>query len=126
MGAITINARTLKTDSERRDGAIGRMILKSETNEFITFTPTQITGLPSTIQDDIEQSFLMVGNLSIAGVVREVTFDVRGTISGDTISGKATSKILYKDFDLTIPKVPMVARVEDEVFLTFTFVAQKA
>ena len=50
---IRINARTLKTDSQNRNTAIARFILKSESdaNEFIVFTPRQYVGLPENLQE---------------------------------------------------------------------------
>lgn len=52
LGDISINARTLKTDSEKRDGAISRLILHSDKpeNEFITFSNAVVTGLPTEIK----------------------------------------------------------------------------
>jgi polyisoprenoid-binding protein YceI len=48
LGTIQINARTLATDDERRDRAIANRILLTDAHEYITFTPTAITGLPAT------------------------------------------------------------------------------
>lgn len=127
VSAIHINARTLKTDSDRRDGMIGRMILKSEENEFITFTPTAVTGLPSDVEIGQEYEFTVTGTLSIAGTSKEVSFDVVGKVDSETeLSGTAKATILYADFGISIPKVPMVASVEDEVYLTLSFVAVKS
>jgi hypothetical protein len=45
-GEITIDAPTLKTDSENRDRAVGRFILESEKpeNRFIIFKIDRLTG----------------------------------------------------------------------------------
>jgi len=123
---IRINARTLKTDSTRRDGMIGRLILKSEANEFITFAPQSFSGLPENPQVGQEYSFTTLGTLSIAGTSRDVTFTVRAKANSESeIQGVATSSVNYTDFSLTIPSVPMVASVEEQVDLTFSFVAVK-
>lgn len=127
VGTISINARTLKTDSSMRDGMIGRMILKSEANEFITFTPKSFSGLPTeTPKVGQEYSFTTTGTLTIAGTSKEVTFSVRAKANTESeIQGVATSSINYPDYSITIPKVPKVASVEDKVDLTFSFVAVK-
>lgn len=126
VGTITINARTLKTDSTMRDGAIGRRILNSEQNEFITFTPKTSTGLPTSFEVGKEYSFETTGILTVSGVSKDVTFTVTARATSESeISGAAKATIKYADFGLVIPKVKMVASVEDNVDLTFTFVAEK-
>lgn len=126
VGTISINARTLKTDSEMRNGMIGRMILKSEENEFITFAPKSFSGLPESPVVGQEYNFKATGTLTVAGTSRDVTFDVKAKAASENeIQGTAVSVIDYKDFTITIPKVSRVASVEDKVTLTFSFVAEK-
>lgn len=84
VSTISINARTLKTDSERRDGAIARLILKSEENEFITFTATSVSGLPEKPVLGQEYPFQVIGVLIIAGTAKETTFDVQATMVSET------------------------------------------
>jgi polyisoprenoid-binding protein YceI len=85
-----------------------------------------VTGLPEKPQVGEEYAFKMTGTLTVAGNTKEVTFDVEATMNSETeIQGVATTSVNYKDLNLTIPKVPMVASVEDQVDLTFTFVAEK-
>lgn len=126
VGTISINARTLKTDSTRRDGMIGRVILKSEAHEFITFTPKNFSGLPTAPVVGTEYVFDVTGTLTVAGTSKDVTFSVKAKANSENeIQGVATASINYPDFSVTIPKVPMVASVEDQVDLTFSFVAKK-
>ncbi len=126
ISTISINARTLKTDSQMRNGAIGRMILKSEEHEFITFTPANTTGFPEKPEIGVEYSFQVTGTLTIVGVPKEATFSVKAkAVSENEIAGSATTTINYKDFSISIPEVPFVASVEDNVDLVFTFVAEK-
>lgn len=126
VGTITINARTLKTDSEMRNGAIGRRILKSEENEFITFTPKTSSGLSEKPEIGKEYSFETTGTLTVSGVSKDVTFSVIAkAVSDSEISGSAKATIKYADWGLVIPKVKMVANVEDNVDLVFSFVAEK-
>lgn len=126
VGTISINARTLKTDSEMRNGAIGRRILHSEENEFITFTSKSSTGLPEKPEVGKEYTFQTTGVLTVSGVSKDVTFTVTAKAASEReIDGSAKATIKYADFGLVIPKVKMVASVEDTVDLTLTFVAEK-
>ncbi len=124
IGAILVNARTLATDNQMRDRAIKNRILFTDANEFITFTPTQIVGLPDNVSVGASFSFQIVGDLTVRDVTHPVTFNASITPLSETrLEGLATATILYADFGLAIPQVPSVASVSDEVKLEIEFVA---
>ncbi len=128
LGTIKIDARTLKTDSSNRDGAIARLILNSEKteNNFITFKPTNVTGIPGDAKAGVSYDFKVTGVLTISGVSKEVTFDTKAMATAEgTIEGTATSVIKRADFKLTIPNIPFVANVDEEVDLKLDFVLRK-
>jgi polyisoprenoid-binding protein YceI len=124
VGVIQVNARTFTTDSDRRNGAIRNFILNTDQYELITFTPTSVTGLSGAAQAGQSFTFQISGDLTIRNVTRSVTFNVtaQGT-SASQITGTATTTIQRSDFDLTIPSVPNVANVGEEVTLQIDFVA---
>lgn len=125
IGELKVNARTFKTDSSRRDGAINRMVLKSENpgNEFITFVPTSVVGLPEQGVAGREYTFATHGMLTVAGVTKPASFTIKAqyTPSGE-LQGTATSLIKRGDFNLIIPSVPFVANVGEEITLKVDFV----
>ncbi|MGQ9611917.1 MAG: YceI family protein [Chloroflexus sp.] len=124
VGVIQINARTLTTDNEFRNRAIKNAILRTNQFELITFTPRVMTGLPNTVTIGVPFEFTIEGDLTITDVTRPVTFTVTVTpVSQSEISGLATTTILYRDFNLTIPDSPSVDTVADEVRLELEFVA---
>jgi polyisoprenoid-binding protein YceI len=83
LGTIQINARTLATDDERRDRAIANRILLTDAHEYITFTPTAITGLPATATVGASYTFTVSGDLTITDQTRSVAFDVVLTPQND-------------------------------------------
>jgi len=124
LGLIQVNARTLSTDSENRNRALRNEILDVDEFEFITFEALIIEGLPQVIAVGESYTFDILGNLTIRDVVREVQFAAQVTIESDVrISGFASTVLLYADYGLTIPSVPFVASVDEEVELTIDFVA---
>lgn len=124
VGVIQVNARTLTTDSDFRNRAIKNAILETDTYEFITFTPTQIVGLPQSGMVGQSYTFQIVGDLTIKDVTRQVTFDVTANpVSETRLEGTASTTIAYADYGITIPSVPAVASVEDSVRLELDFVA---
>lgn len=123
VGQILINARTIVTDSDFRNRAISNRILFTNNYEFITFTPTQLVGLPDATTPGEAHSFQIVGDLTITDQTREVTFETNVTPTGNSLEGLATTTILYADFGLEIPFSQSVDSVEDSVILELEFVA---
>lgn len=124
MGPILVNARTLATDNDFRNRAIKNRILVTDQYEFITFTPTAITGLSGAGTPGQSYEFQISGDLTILDTTQPVTFQATATpVSETELQGSASVTILYNDFNLTIPASQAVSAVADEVTLEIDFVA---
>ncbi len=124
VGVISVNARTLATDSDRRDRAIKNIILSTDSYELITFTPTGIVGLSGSGTPGTPYTFQITGNLTIRDKTVPVVFQTTVTAESSTrLSGTATTTVNRGDFGLTIPNVPMVANVSEQVKIDIVFVA---
>ncbi len=132
IGEFVINVRSIETDDEVRDRTIRSRILESNQDEyeFSTFDPTELTGLPESIEIGDSFSFEVTGELTIRDVTSSVTFDMSLDIrSEDEIEGSASTTLEWDDFDITIPSVggdSIVASVEESVDLELEFVATAA
>lgn len=125
VGQILINARGFTTDSGNRNNAIKNRILRTNEFEFITFTPTTISGLPASAAVGAPITFQVTGDLTMLETTRSVTFDVTLTpLSESELSGTATATILYADWGIQIPQVPQVAGVDEDVILELAFTAR--
>jgi len=124
VGTIRINARTLTTDADGRNRMLKNQILQTDQHEYITFTPRQMVGLPETVTVGQSFTFQMAGDLTIKDVTRDATFDVVVTPTAENrLEGTASSSIRYADWGVSIPQVPSVAGVADQVALHLDFVA---
>jgi polyisoprenoid-binding protein YceI len=122
LGTIIVDARTLTTDDASRNRALANRILDSNTYEYITFTPSELSGLPSSVSVGQPFSFAASGDLTIKGVSRPATFAVTVEPEADgSLSGTATSTVAYADWGVSIPLVPFVATVGQEVTLALSF-----
>jgi polyisoprenoid-binding protein YceI len=127
VGTILINARDFTTDSGNRNNAIKNRILRTNEFEFITFTPTAVSGLPESASVGQPVTFQVTGDLTMLETTRSVTFDVTLTpVSEQELTGSATTTILYADWGIQIPQVPQVTGVADEVILALDFTARPA
>lgn len=124
VGTIRINARALTTDADGRNRMLKNQILLTDEHEFIEFTPKRMVGLPETVNVGQSFTFQMVGDLAIRGTARETTFDVVVTPTAeDRLEGTASTSIKYADWGVSIPQVPSVAGVAEQVALHLDFVA---
>ena len=125
ISEILVNARTIATNNNLRNRAIGNQILQTAQYEYISFVPTQLIGLPDSVQAGQTYDFQIVGDLTIIGQTREVTFNTQATLLSDTeLSGLATTTLKYDDFGITIPFSQAVQAVADEVILELEFTAK--
>jgi hypothetical protein len=59
-------------------------------------------------------------------VTNEVTFTVEASLQSPTqLIGTATTTVLYDDWGISIPRVPQVANVTEDVTLSLNFVANQ-
>ena len=126
VGEIVINVRTLSTDDSLRDRAIRSRILNTsdEENEFARFVPTALEGLPGEVAVGESFPVTVTGDLTLSGTIQPVTFAGQITLaSRSRLEIEATASVLHADFNLSIPAVPMVASISDEVLLAVNLVA---
>lgn len=121
---IVIDANTFVTDNNRRNGAIQRFILQSSSYATITFTPTAVEGVPAAVAAGDTLELQVTGDLTIREVTRSETFAVTvQVVSENELHVSGSTQVLRDNYQLTIPSVPSVANVTNEVQLEFDFVA---
>jgi polyisoprenoid-binding protein YceI len=124
IGEITVDASTLVTDNNMRNRAIYNFVLNTSLFQFVRFNPTALHGLPEEISVGQTVEFQIEGELTIRDVTQTVLFDtVVNLVSEEEIRGQASTVIERGDFNLTIPSVPQVAGVDEELRLEIEFVA---
>lgn len=125
IGPIEINADTIATDNERRNTAIRRFILQTPDYPTITFTPTTLGNMPDSVAVGDRFTFQVSGDLQIRQFINPVTFDLSlEVVSPTEIVGSGQAVIQRADFELTIPSVPSVTDVSEEIGLALDFVAR--
>lgn len=131
IGLIRINARTLATDNGNRNRALRTFILKSAEDEyeFAEFETRELKFAPAQVTIGEPFKLLVIGELRIAGTARTLAFETDITLESESrLSGRARNivPLLHADLGLTIPDVPFVSDVAEEVRLEIDFVAESA
>ena len=129
VSQINIDLSTLVTDSSQRNNTLQNRILETSNpaNQYATFTATAIKGIPASVVVGQTVHFQLVGNLTVHQVTKSETFAVTLTAQSATeLTGTAQVTVRYEDFNLTIPAVPFVSDVSDNVTLALSFTATSA
>ncbi len=123
---ITIDLRTLQSDSQRRDNYVQQHTLQTDTYPYATFISVSTQGLPASYSDGQTVHFQLTGNLTMHGKTNKEVFDVQGKVVGNTITGTATSTIYMTDFGIQPPNLANIAIAQNKVLITITFTAKEA
>jgi polyisoprenoid-binding protein YceI len=127
VGQIKVDVSALTTDNDLRNRTLQNRILETgdPSNQFATFTPKTVTGLPARITTGQPVPLTVTGDLTIHGTTRGVTFNATVTlVSATQLNGQATATVKYADFGLAIPDVPSVTGVGSTVKLALSFTAK--
>ena len=122
---LVVEVSTLKSDRDMRDNFLRRNILQTSQYPQVTFVPTQVSGLSTSLPQSGNFTFQLTGDLTIRDVTKQVTWDVSGEIQGGQITAQASTSFTFEDFNLTQPKVPVVLSVEDHITLEASLVLQQ-
>ena len=123
---ITVDLRTLQTDSSRRDNAIRGRFLESNTYPMATFVLKRVAGVPQSYQEGAEVTVVLEGELTVREITIPVAWQGTAKLEGNTLTGKVgTSELKYADFG--IPQITItILAVEDwfKLDMELTAVAQ--
>jgi len=75
-------------------------MLETSTYPFAEFTSTDVQGTPDSYHDGQQVAFKLLGDLKIHGVTKPATFDVQGTLRGDSVTGTATTTRSLQEYGI--------------------------
>ncbi len=124
IGKVTVDISQLTSDNSRRDEAIRNRWLESYQYPMAVFTPQKIEGLPAEYVEGEDYTFYVTGDLTVHEITKEVAFIVTANLSGDTLTGTATTTVKLSDFGVGPISIAGILNTEDDVKLTLDFVAR--
>jgi polyisoprenoid-binding protein YceI len=123
--SVVVDLRQLTSDSERRDRALRERFLESRRHPYARLDTGGLSGLPRPIPHNRPFAFQLVGDLAVHGVARRTQWRGEATLSGDTLRGHATTRVVMTDFGIEVPRF-LWLRVADGLKLDIRFVAVRA
>ena len=120
---IVVDLKTLRTDQSMRDGYVQRNTLETEKFPTLEFVPRRAVGLPMPLPSapPAQAGFQLVGDMTLHGVTKEVSWNVVSTFGNDAIAGRATTTLTFEMFGLTKPSLARLLSVDDKIELEIEF-----
>ena len=118
---ITVQLDSLKSDVSRRDGYIKGRTLDTRQFPAAILVIKEVQGLPAALPTSGTMSLILVGDFTVHGVTKPVTWVA--TVKADAMgfSGRATTHLKFEDFNMTQPSVPVLAHVDNDIKLEYDF-----
>jgi polyisoprenoid-binding protein YceI len=116
---FTVDLRTFKSDQDLRDGYIRTRVFDTEKFPLAEFVPRRAQGLtyPFPSGAGAQAGFQLIGDMTIRGVTKELTWLVVTTFSGDNIGGRAKTTFDFATFALPKPQLARLLSVDDKINL---------
>jgi polyisoprenoid-binding protein YceI len=114
---LTVDLTKLLSDKDRRDSYLRRNTLDTERYPTTVFVPTEVRGLSFPFPQDGSASFELVGDLTVRGVTKRVTWGATADFNGQDIRVQAKTAFRFEEFNLSIPRVASVLSVDDHIQL---------
>jgi polyisoprenoid-binding protein YceI len=124
---ISVDMTTITTDDRQRTDSIRRDPLEVTRFPTSELVPTKTSGLTLPLARSGDFTFQLTGDLTLHGVTKTVTFDVKATRSDGKLTATATANPSWKfgDFGMQPPTSFSVLSIVDEIRMEFELVANE-
>ena len=123
---ISVDVSKLSSDQSRRDNFMKSNTLQVSRYPMATFVPREAGGLPTPLPTSGQATFQLMGDLTVHGVTKSVTWQVAAQFAEASVSGDATTNVNISDFGMTPPKAGPVLSIEDALGLELAFSATRS
>ncbi|MEP6694682.1 MAG: YceI family protein [Chloroflexota bacterium] len=125
---ISLDMNTVTTDDRQRTDTIRRDPLEVTRFRTSELVPKNASGLTLPLPRSGEFTFQLTGDLTLHGVTKSVTFDVKASRSNGKLTATATANPSWKfgDFGMRPPSSFSVISIIDEIRMEFALVANEA
>ena len=121
---FTVRMNTFSTGRAMRDNWIRENGPRFNDYPVATFRANAIDGAAGSDRPGEELSFNLRGTLTIREIARPATFAVRARLTGDTLDGTATTRLLMSSFGIETITFHNTLTVADEIGLDVQFRAR--
>ncbi|NNC39272.1 MAG: hypothetical protein HKN95_01165 [Acidimicrobiia bacterium] len=122
--SVEVDMTSLRSDDDRRDGAMSRQALQTGAFPTAGFVLTEPLDLGSIPTEGVAVSVTAVGDLTLHGVTKSIAMPLEAQLVGERIVVIGSADVVYGDFDIQLPSAPILVGVDDHglIELQLTFV----
>ena len=120
---VSVGMGGFVSDEDRRDNYVRNRLFDTRRFPDAELVVRETPGLPWPMPESGEASFQIVGDLTIQGVSRTVTWDAAATFSADSVEGSASTTVTFDQFEIAKPALAFIISVEDEIRLEMDIIA---
>lgn len=118
-GSFSASMTTVTSDKSQRDGQFNGRIMQTATYPTATFRVTQPVTLGSIPSYGVVETRQVIGDLSLHGTTRSVTFSVSMERIGSVVSTKGTIPITFAYYNIANPSFAGVVTTDQNGLLVF-------
>jgi len=120
---IVVDLKSLTSDQPQRDNYIQTRTLQTDKFPLLEVVPKRAVGLPSPMPagNQAQFGFQLIGDLTLHGVTKEVTWNVIAVLGAAQVGGRAITTIDFATFDMTKPTLARLVSVDDKIHLEIEF-----
>ncbi|MFL2763854.1 MAG: YceI family protein [Dehalococcoidia bacterium] len=121
---FVVNVKSLKSDESKRDNYIKNNALESNKFPEAIFEINMMEGLNGPLPTSGEVNLTLIGDMTIHGVTKEISWTLLANIENEDIKGIAKTSIEFDTFDIRKPSLPFILTLDDTLRLELDFIAR--
>ena len=118
---ITADLRGMRSDEPIRDDYIQESTLQTDRFPTAVFQPSELRGVPKPIPTGRDVRIELLGELTVHGTPRPVTWVGSARLDGDVLTGAVSTRVTITEFGMDLPSVFRVLTLEDALTLEIAF-----
>lgn len=122
---VSVDMRSLRSDSGRRDGALRTQALETDTFPEARFVLTEPIVLPDDAAAGTAFSVTAVGDLTLHGVTRSVELAIEAQLVDGVIAIVGSTEISFADYDIDQPRSMALLSVDDRGLMEFQLLFER-
>ena len=124
--SVTADLRDLESDDSRRDRALRRQALETNTFPTATFELTEALAIPAGLAEGLPISVTANGALTLHGVTRDMAIPIEAEVTGELLVIVGSIPIVFADYDIAQPRAPILVSIEDNGVMEFQLFLARA
>jgi polyisoprenoid-binding protein YceI len=121
ISKLTLDMRSFKSDQDQRDNYVKNRTFESEKFPMAEFVPRRVQGLPVPFPTMGQAGIQLIGDMTIKGVTKEVTWNGIAIFTKEQVSGRVMTNFTFATFGLTKPTIGRLLSVDDKIQLEVVF-----